>query len=94
MNKAVLLLLVEEERPMRDPAHQMIAPPSLELPLLSHFARSISHHDLSRNDIFTATSSPGSDPLHRQRISLNFLIGFGPPTALYIGECGFYLFHI
>ena len=33
---------VEEERPMRDPAHQMIAPPRLELPLLSHFARSIS----------------------------------------------------
>ena len=62
LNKAVLLLLVEEERPMRDPAHQMIAPPRLELPLLSHSARSISHHDLTRNDIFTATYSLGSVP--------------------------------
>ena len=40
--------------PFRNPAHQMIAPPRLELPLLSHFARSMSHHELSRNDIFTA----------------------------------------
>ena len=47
---------------MRHPAHQMIAPPRLELPILSHSARSISHHDLTRNDIFTATYSLGSVP--------------------------------
>ena len=34
-----------------------------ELPFSpSHFARSISYNDLTRNDIFTATDSPGSDP--------------------------------
>ena len=67
LDKAVLLLLVEEERPMRNATPLMIAPPRLELPLLSHLARSVSHNDLTRNDIFTPTYSPGSDPRIRNQ---------------------------
>ena len=35
-NRAVLLLVVEEERPVRQPAHQMITPVLLDNPVLSH----------------------------------------------------------